>query len=184
MPSPIAHIAAGYAVYRLYKDKLPGGAALSPGIRSPLLLIAGLSLLPDLDVLFALIFGDMERYHNNFSHSLFFGLAVALICASLIFWKYRSHFWLWFVVSLISYDLHVVMDYFTGERGVMLLWPLIEARFSSPIKLFIGVQWGQGFFTIWHLWTILTETLFFITVYLLLRIFDNRKTLTKKVLAE
>jgi inner membrane protein len=169
MPSPIAHITAGYAIYRLYKDRLPGNAYTLSRMPFQFLLIAGLSLLPDLDFLVGLIFGDIERFHNNISHSLFFGVLVGIIFSRLAYWKFKSHFWVWFVVSVLAYDIHVIMDAFTGERGVMMLWPLVQNRFSSPLKLFVGVQWGQGLFTIWHVWTILSEILFFIIIFLLLQ---------------
>jgi inner membrane protein len=174
MPSPIAHLSAGYAIYRLYKHKLPGNAYRLKKVPYQLLLIAVLSLLPDLDFLFGLIYGDVEKFHNNISHSLFFGLLVALIVSTLAYWKNRSNFWGWFIVSMLSYDMHVILDIFTGERGVMLLWPLVQDRFSSPVKLFVGVQWGLGLFTIWHVWTILSETLFLIIIFVLLNFFEKK----------
>jgi len=184
MPSPIAHISAGYAIYRLYKHKLPKSSYRFSNIPTFLLLTAAISMLPDLDSLFGLIFRDMERYHNNFSHSLAFGLLVALIFSGIAYWKYRSHLGGWFMISLLSYELHVIMDVFTGERGVMLLWPLVQDRISSPVKLFIGVQWGQGFFSIWHVWTILSESLLFLIIFFLLNFFERKRTRVKNILAE
>jgi hypothetical protein len=52
------------------------------------------------------------------------------------------------------------MDIFTGSRGVLLFWPFLQERVASPVKLFVGVQWGLGWFTIWHVWTILSEGAF------------------------
>jgi hypothetical protein len=94
---------------------------------------------------------------------------VALIFSGFTYWKFKTHFWVWFIVAVLSYDLHIIMDVFTGERGVMLLWPLVQDRISFPVKLFVGVQWGQGIFSIWHVWTILSETLFFLLIFLLLQ---------------
>jgi membrane-bound metal-dependent hydrolase YbcI (DUF457 family) len=124
MPSPIAHLGAGYAIYRLYKQKLPADQKSIWKIPLQLILVAGLSMLPDLDVIPALLFRDMRAYHNNFSHSLFFGIPVAFAIAGIFQRAYRSNFWLWFGICLLSYDLHVVMDALTAERGVMLFWPL------------------------------------------------------------
>jgi hypothetical protein len=174
MPSPIAHISAGYAIYRLYKHKLPGSAYRFHRVPYQFLLIAVFSLLPDLDFLFGLIYGDVEKFHNNISHSLLFGLLVALIFSALAYWKDRAHFWGWFVVSFLSYDMHVILDIFTGERGVMLLWPFVQDRFSSPVKLFVGVQWGLGLFTVWHVWTILSELLFFVVIFVLLNFIEKK----------
>lgn len=160
MPSPIAHLSAGYAIYRYYKKKLPQERVQLWKLPLQMLVVAGLSILPDLDVIPAVIFNDMHRYHNNFSHSFIFAIPVAFVVAGIFRQFYRSNFWLWFVICLVSYDLHVFMDMLTAERGVMMLWPLNDARFASPVKLFYGLQWGLGWFSIWHLWTILTESIF------------------------
>jgi membrane-bound metal-dependent hydrolase YbcI (DUF457 family) len=184
MPSPIAHLTAGYAIYHLYKNKLPKSTYHFWQLPFQWLLIAGLSLLPDLDFLFGLVFGDIEKYHNNFSHSLLFGFLIALIFSSSAYWVYRSHFLMLFMVSLMSYDFHIIMDIFTGERGVMLFWPIVQDRFSSPVKLFIGVQWGEGLISIWHLWTILSELIFFLIVFIGLNFFDKGKTTARKAIVE
>jgi membrane-bound metal-dependent hydrolase YbcI (DUF457 family) len=125
-----------------------------------LLLVTGLSILPDLDIILAVLFKDMETYHNNFSHSLFFGAIVSLVCAGGFYGIYHGRFWFWFLISFLSYSLHIGMDIFTGSRGVLLFWPFLQERVASPVKLFVGVQWGLGWFTIWHVWTILSEGAF------------------------
>jgi hypothetical protein len=177
MPSPIAHLGAGYAIYRLYKQKLPADRKSIWKIPLQLILVAGLSMLPDLDVIPALLFRDMRAYHNNFSHSLFFGIPVAFAIAGIFQRAYRSNFWLWFGICLLSYDLHVVMDALTAERGVMLFWPLTQERFASPIKLFYGLQWGLGWFSLWHLWTLFTESLFVAVVLIAVHYFQKRRSL-------
>lgn len=132
-------------------------------------------MLPDLDVIPAIIFKDMQGYHNNFSHSLLVGIPVALVIAGVFHLIYRSNFWLWFVICLISYDVHVLMDALTAERGVMMFWPLTQARFASPVKIFYGLQWGLGWFSVWHLWTLFTESLFALVVLVVMNYFDRRR---------
>ncbi|HEX5838961.1 MAG TPA: metal-dependent hydrolase, partial [Anaerolineales bacterium] len=110
MPSPIAHLGAGYAIYRYYKNRLPEAQRQVWKVPLHMFLIAGLSMLPDLDIIPAILFRDMRAYHNNISHSLLFGVPVALVIAGLFQRIYRTSFWLWFVISLVSYDLHVIMD--------------------------------------------------------------------------
>ena len=175
MPSPIAHLGVGYAIYRHYKNKLPEDQRSFWNLPFQLVMLAGLSLLPDLDVIPAIIFRDMQKYHNNFSHSLFFAIPVALLVAGIFRRVYRSNFWLWFVICLLSYDLHIIMDAFTAERGVMLFWPLSETRYASPVKLFYGLQWGLGWFSPWHLWTIFTESVFVGIVLIVMNYFDRRR---------
>ena len=178
MPSPIAHLGAGYAIYRYYKHRLPQDQRSFSDVPLQLVIVMGLSMVPDLDVIPAIIFGDMKAYHNNFSHSLIFAVPIALLIAGIFHRIYRSSFWLWFVIGLLSYDLHVIMDSLTAERGVMMFWPLTQARFASPIKLFFGVQWGLGSFSIWHLWTVGTELLFALILTAVVNFFEKRKNTT------
>ena len=180
MPSPIAHLGVGYAIYRHYKDKLPEDKRNVWKFPLQLILVTGLSLLPDLDVVPAIIFRDMRVYHNNISHSLFVGIPVALLIAGIFQQLYRSNFWLWFVICLLSYDLHVIMDSLTADRGVMMFWPLTETRYASSAKIFYGLQWGLGWFSPWHLWTIFTESFFVGIVLVTMNYFDRRKTFAQE----
>jgi hypothetical protein len=175
MPSPIAHLGVGYAVYRYYKSKLPQDQRSTWKFPLQLILVAGLSMLPDLDVIPAIIFRDLKTYHNNISHSLLFGIPVALLVAGAFHRIYRSNYWLWFAICLISYDLHVFMDALTADRGVMMFWPLTETRVASSVKIFYGLQWGLGWFSPWHLWTIFTESLFVMVVIFAVNYFRKRK---------
>jgi hypothetical protein len=179
MPSPIAHLGVGYAIYRYYKTRLPQERRSFWKIFLQLILVAGLSMLPDLDIIPAIIFRDMRAYHNNISHSLFFGIPVALLVAGVFHRIYRSNFWLWFVICLVSYDLHVIMDSLTADRGVMMFWPLTDARIASSVKIFYGLQWGLGWFSPWHLWTVFTESLFVLVVTLAVNFFRERRERTE-----
>lgn len=176
MPSPIAHLGMGYAIYRHYKDRLPEDQRRVGRFSFPLIIFTGLSLLPDLDVIPAMIFRDMKTYHNNFSHSLLFAVPVAFLIAGIYQRICRTNFWLLFLICLISYDLHIVMDMMTAERGVMLFWPLTQNRFIFPVKVFYGLQWGLGWFSIWHLWTVFTESIFVLVVVLSVNYLEKRRT--------
>jgi membrane-bound metal-dependent hydrolase YbcI (DUF457 family) len=184
MPSPIAHFGMGYVIYRYYKDRLPQDQRRLWRFPLQLVMVVGLSMLPDLDVIPAIIFRDMRAYHNNFSHSLLFAVPVSLLVAGVFHQIYRSNFWLCFLICLISYDLHVIMDALTAERGVMIFWPLTQNRFSFPIKVFYGVQWGLGWFSLWHLWTIFTELLFVIAVMGVVNYFEKRRNRVRTILSQ
>jgi hypothetical protein len=82
---------------------------------------------------------------------------MALTAGGLAWWRKRSGFVYWFGLVLLCYQLHIVLDFFTVGRGVMLFWPLSVVRFSSPIKLFYGLHWSEGFISIQHIWTLLNE---------------------------
>jgi membrane-bound metal-dependent hydrolase YbcI (DUF457 family) len=175
MPSPIAHLSVGYVIYRLNKDKLPVDNRKVLSIPLQMAAVISISMLPDLDAVLGIAFGDMAKYHNQFTHSLISGFPVALAGASIFNWIYRSSFWKWFLICLLSYELHIIMDLFTGERGVMLFWPFSEMRFISPIKLFYGMQWGLGWFSVSHMWTIFTESLFGLFAILSAVYWEKRK---------
>jgi len=184
MPSPIAHLGAGYALYRYYQHRLPQDHRRFWKFPLQMAMVIGLSMVPDLDVIPAMIFRDMKAYHNNFSHSLLFAVPVAFLIAGLFHRNYRSNFWLWFVICLVSYDLHVIMDALTAERGVMMWWPLSQNRFMFPIRIFYGLQWGLGWFSIWHLWTAFTELVFVLILAAVVQYFDKRKNITNTVFSK
>ena len=114
MPSPIAHAAAGYAIYKLTEARCPKRAADRIG-PLPRLLVAtvGFSLLPDLDFIPGLLVSDFDRFHNHFSHSFLFGFLVAFAIGFGAWLKNRKGFTFWFVLALLCYQLHVIMDFFT-----------------------------------------------------------------------
>ena len=117
-------------------------------------------MLPDADAVIGILAHDLPRWHNNVTHSLFAGAGVALAVAVLARTWRPGTAWYWFVLALTSYELHVVMDFFTAGRGVMLFWPLTSHRFISPLLLFYGLQWGEGIVSAQHIWTVLTEAPF------------------------
>lgn len=160
MPSPIAHTAAAYLLYRRLRRTVPAPEERRWPILSTFgtfAFVAFLSLLPDLDVIPALIHGDMERFHNGISHSLFFGVLVAPLVGGLVWLVRRQHFKAWTVTAFLCYELHVVMDYFSIGRGVMLYWPFDPERRSPPMHLFHGVRWAEGWWATEHLWMIANE---------------------------
>lgn len=169
MPSPIAHSAIGYVIYRLSRSNRPAKKGMKVVSPIHLIVIVGFSLIPDVDFIAGVLFRDLSRFHNNGTHSLILGLAVALISSFLFSLKRRSAFSIWFWLILVSYQMHIVLDFFTyGSRGVMLLWPILSMRFESPVKLFYGVRWSEGWISGHHLWTLVSEVGF---VFLTLLVF-------------
>lgn len=161
MPSPIAHVAMGYAVARLAERWMP--EQLRPATVPVIRLFAAtavLSMLPDADIIPGILLNDFGHFHNNFSHSLGFALMVALFFACSVWLIRRSGFWFWWGVTFAAYTLHVVMDLFTRGRGVLLLWPLAPERVPPPVEFFYGVRWSHGLVSTSHLWTIATELTF------------------------
>ncbi len=168
MPSPIAHGVTGYVIYRILRPRLGGQASRKIGpLPLSLAVAVGISLIPDLDSVFGILFGNLRQYHNNLTHSLILGFLVAMSIGGMAWSIRRSDFLTWFTLSLLSYGMHVIMDYFTLSRGVMLFWPFSSSRYSSPVILFYGVRWSEGWISLRHLWTIGTELVFIVVILIL-----------------
>lgn len=177
MPSPLIHTAAGYLIYRYSQRKLPVVDQRSFGPLPILLAITVIfAMLPDFDALLGLMVGDIGRYHNQGTHSLVVGLAISLIFAICLGFRKKSSFLVWFLVLLIGYESHVILDYFTrGGRGVMLIWPLSTERFVPPFTFFHGVRWSQGLYTSEHILTVASELLIVLGIFLAIWFFEGRK---------
>lgn len=174
MPSPLAHITMGYAIYHVYKTLRPHQETHPVGPMPRLLIVtAGLSLLPDLDVIPGFLMGDLKLFHNNLTHSPIFGLLVALLIGSIVWLRQRTGFIHWFLLSLICYEFHVLMDFFTRGRGTLLLWPFSLERIMPPVILFYGVRWGDGVISGRHLWTLMSELLFVLLVAFVIHVLSR-----------
>ncbi len=176
MSSPIAHVAAGYAVYSLFRQKLP--ALTVPGITSNNAwagLTAFFCLLPDLDVIAAFAFGSFERFHNNFSHSLAFCTGIPLLIAPFLTMLTRLNLSTSIVLILTCCYAHAVIDLFTMGRGLMLFWPFSLQRFHAPVALFTGVPWSSKFTSPSYLVMILNDLCFAAAVVAIVIILQNRK---------
>jgi inner membrane protein len=159
MPSPLAHMAAGYSVYQIYNLtyrptwKTSGTAHATV----PVTLFIGASLLPDVDAVLGLLLGNFGRLHNQGTHSLFVGLVAALAVAGIVHVARRQGAIHWAALTFICYALHLFMDSLTTGRGVMLLWPFSAERFLSPVSLFQGVHWSQGWANAITVGTVMSE---------------------------
>ena len=138
MPLPLGHAAIGWAAYETVRPS-PGSEAHS-GQRFPVALIAMVTILtnlPDLDVLFGLLFyGNGMAVHRGPTHSLLFALLAGYCAANL--WRLwpripRLGFGLCFMLVLS----HVVADMLLTSAPVSLLWPLEHTLISG----YRG--WGQ-----------------------------------------
>jgi membrane-bound metal-dependent hydrolase YbcI (DUF457 family) len=176
LPSPFAHASVGYLIYRITAARQPERAR-RVFRKLPLLLVVSLaaSLLPDLDAVPGVLTGDFSRFHNNWTHSLAAGLLISLAAAAILARGLRTGFAGWFSVVLLSYEMHVIMDFFTRGRGVLLLWPFSMERFTAQVLLFAGVRWSQGLFSLLHLWTLAGELVFVLIIFLLLSLWERSK---------
>ncbi|MDR0992992.1 MAG: metal-dependent hydrolase [Verrucomicrobiota bacterium] len=162
MPSPLIHLAAG-------------GMAACAAARSPwngaevwkvLVFCLVFTLAPDLDVLPGFWGVELSSVHNQASHSLVFGLVCCLGFAWLgKGWLNNWPFGRLFGLLAVVWGLHLLLDWMTWGRGVMLLWPFSMHRFSSPIPVFYGVRYSEGLFSSLHWITLGTEAAFLVLAW-------------------
>lgn len=146
MSSVVGHGLAGLAVYQAVKRpcRLPGGVR---GV----LLVLGLSLLPDLDVV-ALALWPSVFSHRGFTHSLAFALLAGGLAALAAAWRRRQDlFRAWMGLSLVS-AIHPLLDYLMGcGPGVPWLWPLSKAGFLSPMQVVPTAYYSRTLGGLWGL---------------------------------
>ena len=163
MSSPVAHLACGFALYRILVARDPKVAGLPRGSR--LATAAVFSMVPDLDFVAGWLASDFSNFHNNVSHSFTFGALACLLAAVVASTRWPAiRFRALWGFTFACYASHILVDYVTHGRGVMLFWPFIQERFSSPVLLFSGVSWSKGLWTTDHLWTLGNDALFAIVV--------------------
>jgi membrane-bound metal-dependent hydrolase YbcI (DUF457 family) len=176
MPSPLLHVTAGYVLYRVFRRRDEPQPTQS-WVSSPRLLAAtvGFSVLPDIDAVVGLLMNDFGRYHNNLTHSLAAALLVGLAAGLIARAGFKTSFRRWFILAIVPYALHVTMDFFTTGRGVMLAWPLTDARYFPPFVLFYGLRWSEGLVSVHHLRTLITEVPVAMANLLIVHVWNKRK---------
>ncbi len=165
MPSPIAHAAVGALISKAWPPGKRPPRRIGGVLPVTLVACVGLSLLPDLDAAVGIALGNLGRYHNNLAGSPAFGLGVALVAGSGARLVSAPAAPRAFLLTLVCYELHVLLDYLTVGRGVMLLWPLSAERFAPPIYLFYGLHWSDGLVSARHLVTVVTELAFVAVIF-------------------
>ena len=137
-----AHIGGGIAVaaavqHVVFKDEI------TP---STIIIGALLGVVPDLDTLFALLFGkwspgaEMLSHHRYFSHTPVF----YIIISSLIWWVLG---WKWAFLFLMITLTHLIMDSWSTDDGIMWLWPFQMKQYSIfPMDSHAGMVYGLQFY--------------------------------------
>lgn len=149
MASLFGHGLIGYLFSKTI-DKDQAGLLLCLAILS--------AILPDVDVISFKLGIPYENWlgHRGFTHSIFFALLWALVCAQLFGKTKKKAF---FAVIFLATSSHSVLDAMTnGGLGVGFFIPFNNARYFFPCRPIqvspIGVA---KFFSIWGLKVILSE---------------------------
>jgi hypothetical protein len=177
MPSPIAHLSVGYLLYRFFMKRL-SFRRNNLAWFFPVLLLGGfmfLSMAPDLDSVVGLLTNQMGRFHNNWTHSIVICIAISVIGAVVMNLIVRN-FTLCLAATFSCSSLHIIMDFFSYGRGVMLLWPLTDHRFKPPFYIFMGLHWSEGVWCPLHLLTLVNELLFVAILIACIKIASRMKS--------
>ncbi len=138
MPLPLGHTAIGWAAYKT-TNATPFPGNQHPH-RSPIAQFAFVTLLanlPDLDVLFGLLFyGNGSAVHRGPTHSLLFAILAGYLASKTHhLWRHIPRFGFGLCFGLIF--SHVVADMLLTALPVSLLWPL-DLYFSPGYS-----SWGN-----------------------------------------
>jgi membrane-bound metal-dependent hydrolase YbcI (DUF457 family) len=138
MPLPIGHTALGWAAYETAQGSTSRDTR--PTFRSsvmPIAFVTVLANLPDLDVLFGLIFyGNGSAIHRGPTHSLLFALLAGFLASKLWrIWRHIPRFG--FGLCFMIIFSHIIADMLLTTAPVSMLWPL-EIYFSQGHN-----GWGQ-----------------------------------------
>lgn len=138
-----AHIGGGIAVaaavqHTIFQEEVTPGT---------ILVGAFIGLLPDIDSIFALLFGkwspgnQMLSHHQYFTHTPIFFTTVSGIIWVIAGWK-------WAILFLSITISHLMMDSWGTDDGIMWLWPVNDEQFSIfAIDSHAGGIYGIQFYT-------------------------------------
>lgn len=177
MPSPVAHILGGAAVYfgggnREYRSKVMFSATLLG------------SILPDFDFLPGILIGHPAAFHHGISHSLtfaaLFGLVIFFIVCRFENKKIAVRTGL---LAGLAYASHLALDLVSvnqGARGIPIIWPISSDRFGINLQLFGHFHHGnfaQGIWSVvrWDNLTALSREVTVLGVPLLLLFWRERR---------
>lgn len=144
MATPIGHMLVGSALGIGYL--LPRAGSLASALRAlwaqrlPLIGVALLACLPDIDFLLGLSCGSANRFHQGYTHSLAW---IALLVTGIwVIWQRQSPgngLGRIAFLTAVAYS-HLLLDIMTVDMGppygVYLFWPLYEQRICTPLLYF------------------------------------------------
>lgn len=146
-----------------------------------MVVVSGLSLLPDADVV-GFRFGvpyEASLGHRGATHSILFALAVALACGLVARVRREEHPLRVFVLIGLVVLSHGLLDMLTdGGLGVALFWPSNE-RYFFPWRPLPVAPIGRAFLSARGLQVALTEAAFFAPLVILVALPWARRILRR-----
>jgi inner membrane protein len=157
----VGHLAVGLLAGRLHRG-CPG----QPQSGATLAAFALLAVLPDADVVLVALGAHDGGVagHRGASHSIALAVAVGILCA-VATRRLRWPVWRTAILATFAVASHAVLDFLGhGGRGLPLLWPLSEARFQSPLRIFPDAPRGLALVTSAGVVTMIVELVVFLPV--------------------
>ena len=162
MPSPIAHSISGYLISKLLPIKT-NNYGHSQKIKW-LLFATVAANAADLDFIPQVITG--ETYHHGLTHSIIFSLIFSLVSGLLAYWYDKRLAFPIFILALLVYDSHLLLDFFTsGSDGIELFWPFSKIFVKSSWAIFPPVHWSKGILDYSHFYFIGFELIYSVFLY-------------------
>jgi len=162
MCSPVGHTFLGYSV------SLDSSVFVKWRKWWIIILIIFMSNLPDIDFCFGYLKGDPNLYHHQWTHSLTFVFAVALLFGlGYRLFTRKPGLKVGCIVAVILIS-HLLLDIFCKDTrvpyGIQLFWPMSQKFFISPMTFLRDVSKAssnRAFLSslfCWHnFWTVMTE---------------------------
>jgi hypothetical protein len=142
VPSPVGHALAGIAT---------GWHLIPRRNRQAAVLLAGIAIAPDLDLLVGT--------HRGASHSV--GAAVIAGLAALAVTRNPR----WGLAAMLAWGSHLLLDWLSNDTrpplGIMALWPLTRDYYKASIEIFppVSRRYWEARFWIYNLRAVAVEIL-------------------------
>lgn len=184
MPSPIGHSIISLGIYYFSKTKI--NKIFLEWKNLIFVLIAG--NLPDIDFIPGLLKGELNKYHETYTHTLVFAVIVSFfVWVVLFFFKYKKAYKIAFFSFVLIYA-HIIFDIFNFDSrppiGVMLFWPFTEQYFylKMPLIYPFDRQNLENLFSKDGLFALFTEILVSVPILVLGIVSVKKKKLKKMII--
>lgn len=153
MPSPVGHSLIGLAFAAGRFAPRGSWRSIGRGLwreRLGVFLVVAMANAPDVDYIPGILAGGLNQYHQLYTHTI--GWALAISFAVWMLWKSRRAGvgWVGWVLLLAAVVSHLLADYVTADAkepyGIMIFWPFSNGFHTSPVSIFRGFlkrDWGD-----------------------------------------
>lgn len=166
MSSPIAHTSLILLFWPEAKAKLRKVTSRRRRILFGMAILAAL-MGPDFDLIgYFFIDAPLSTYHNCATHSLVGVLAGGVLFTIVSRMIVPVRFGTLFAIGTLAFASHILIDFLTYGRGLLLLWPFSDQRIEAPFIIFRGVRHSSDVTLGTHLLNLFVDILFAVAVWI------------------